>query len=91
MLTYQECLDMCDLTPDEIDAIARHEHIPELVAAELGNYLTHSEGGIPCLERFILEDIEEAERRGHHDQVVHLKLVLRHFIETHPEHRAEAS
>ena len=35
MLTYQDCVGMCELTEDEIRAIAEHEHLPELVALEL--------------------------------------------------------
>ncbi len=88
MLTYQECLDFCDLTPDEIDAIAQHEHVPEIVAAEMGNYLMQSPDGVPCIKRFILDDIEEARRHDQRQRALHLKLVLKHFVETHPEHKA---
>ena len=37
MLTLQECIDLSGLEVEEIEAIARHERIPEIVAAELGN------------------------------------------------------
>ena len=39
MLTIQDCIALCDLTEDEVEAIAEHEHIPEMLAAELGAYL----------------------------------------------------
>lgn len=91
MLTYQECLELCDLSLDEIDAIARHEHVPEIIAAEMGNYLMQCPDGVPCIKRYILDDIEEAERHGNRKRALHLKLVLHHFIETHPEHKAEAA
>ena len=84
MLTYQECLEMCELSLDEIDAIAVHEHVPEIVAAELGNYLVHCSDGVPRIKRIILDDIDEAKRCGRYKRAVHLQLVLRHFIETHP-------
>ena len=32
MLTYKDCLKLCGLTAEEIAAIARHEHLPEIVA-----------------------------------------------------------
>lgn len=86
MLTYQECLDLSELTADEIDAIASHEHIPEIVAAELGNYLVNSADGLPHIKRIILDDIAEAERKHQPEQVLRLKAVLQHFISTHPEH-----
>ncbi|MCU7817034.1 MAG: hypothetical protein KZQ81_18015 [Candidatus Thiodiazotropha sp. (ex Rostrolucina anterorostrata)] len=53
MLTYEDCVGMCDLTDEEVDAIAEHEHIPNIVAAELGNYLIHEESGILMIRRII--------------------------------------
>lgn len=85
MLTYEECLEMCDLTPDEIDAIAQHEHVPEIVAAELGNYLVSCPDGVPRIKSIIIDDIEEAERHGQHKRAMYLRLVLQHFVDTHPE------
>ena len=70
---------------DIIDAIAQHEHIPEIVAVELGNYLIHCADGVPRIRRIILDDIEQAASSGDTRQVASLKLVLQHFIETHPE------
>jgi len=84
MLTYEDCLEMAELTEEEVEAIAEHEHLPEMVALELGNYLSHREDGIPVLKRIILDDIAEAERHGHREQALKLKLVLKHFVETHP-------
>ena len=85
MLSYEDCVGLCDLTEEEVDAIAEHEHIPNIVAAELGNFLVHDEAtGVPKIRRFILEDIEVAEQRGDKKHVLALKLVLKHFIDTHP-------
>lgn len=84
MLTFEDCLGLCDLTEEEVDAIAEHEHVPEMVAMELGNYLVHTEKGVPQISRIIVEDIELAESRGDRDRVLRLKLVLKHFVETHP-------
>ena len=39
MITFDDCLAFCELTEDEIDAIAEHEHLPETVALEMGSYL----------------------------------------------------
>ncbi|MFZ1830120.1 MAG: hypothetical protein WAW42_15460 [Candidatus Competibacteraceae bacterium] len=85
MLSYQDCVELSDLTEEEIEAIAEHEHLPEIAALEMGNYLVHTEQGVPMIKRIILEDIEEARRRSHDQKVLQLKLVLRHFIETHPQ------
>jgi hypothetical protein len=36
------------------------------------------------IKRIILDDIEEARRRGHDQKVLQLKLVLKHFVDTYP-------
>jgi len=90
MLTYEDCVGLCDLTEEEVEAIAEHEHIPEIVAAELGCYLVHSDNGVPKIRRIILEDIELAEKRGDSKHVVTLKLVLKHFVDTHPQAASNA-
>jgi hypothetical protein len=85
MLTYEDCVGLSDLTEDEIEAIAEHEHIPEIVAAELGSYLVHSDDGVPKIRRIILDDIESAEKKGDVEHAITLKLVLKHFVDTHPQ------
>jgi hypothetical protein len=84
MLTFEDCLGLCELTEDEVDAIVEHEHLPELLALELGNYLIHTASGERRVSRMILEDIEEARQRGDLKHAAKLKLVLAHFVETHP-------
>ena len=34
MLTIQDCIELSELTEEEILAIAEHEHIPEMAAIE---------------------------------------------------------
>ena len=89
MLTLQDCIGLCELTEEEIKAIAQHEHVPEIIAAELGEYLIHCENGVPHIRRIILDDINEAKSRGKEEEVQRLRLVLKHFIATHPD-RSEA-
>ena len=89
MLTYEECLDMSDLTQDEVEAIAEHEHTDPIIAMAMGNYLvTHN--GESKVKKIILDDIAKAQRKGDkaHEEV--LRRVLNHFIQTHPEHRSVA-
>ena len=91
MLSLDDIIGMCDCTEEEIEAVAIHEHIPEAVAAELANYIIHTDDGVPKLRKIIIEDIEEARCKGHEDQVKHLNEVLKHFIAAHPEDRTTAS
>lgn len=91
MLTYEDCLGLCGLTEEEIDAIAEHEHLPSIVAAEYANYLCHTEDGEARLKRIILDDIEVARVRGDKRHALALKLVLRHHLERHPRAAKQAT
>lgn len=79
MLTYEDCLGMTDLTQNEVEAIAEHEHCHEIIALELGDYLMHTADGRPRIRTMILEDIATAEASGHPAHAEKLKLVLRQF------------
>ena len=78
MLTFDDCVALCELTEDEIAAIAEHEHLPMIVAAELGNYLIHGPDGALRVKRIILDDMLVADRAGDKGRALSLKLVLRH-------------
>lgn len=38
MLTFDDCVALCDLSEEEVAAIAEHEHIPAIVAAARGSH-----------------------------------------------------
>lgn len=86
MLTREDCLALCELSEEEVEAIAEHEHIPELLAMELGQYLCHTPDGEARIERMIIDDIEHALAHGNYAHMAKLVGVLRHFVETHPHH-----
>jgi len=81
MLTLQDCIAFSDLTLEEIDAIAEHEHLPPTIAAELGCYLVHCPNGRQAIRSMIRDDIEAARGRGQLRHSVELKVVLQHFVE----------
>jgi hypothetical protein len=89
MLTFEDCLKCCRLTEAEIDAIAEHENLPEMVALELANCLVQTADGRRRIRRMILDDIETAERQGSAGHALVLRATLRHFIDTHPENPAQ--
>jgi len=88
MISLEDCIELCGLTEEEVLAIAQHEHIPEIVAAELGNYLAHTPEGEQCIKSMILDDIARAAALGDRARSLALKLVARRFIVGHP--RCEA-
>jgi hypothetical protein len=84
MLTREDCIALCDLDADLVDAIAEHEHIPEIIAAELGSYLCHTPEGELRIRGFVLDDIAAAKAAGDQEKVRRLKLALAAFIRNHP-------
>jgi hypothetical protein len=91
MLTMEDCIGLSDLTEEEIDAIAEHEHVPEMLAVELGCCLVHTVDGQRRIAGFIRDDIDRA--RGHGDQrhAGELAMVLRGFVSHHDAMFREAA
>jgi hypothetical protein len=84
MLSLEDCLALCDLTEEEVLAIAHHEHLPEIAAAELGNYLVHTPEGEMRIKSIIRDDIAEACACGDRQRELALKLMLRNYVLNHP-------
>jgi hypothetical protein len=88
MITFNDCLALCELSEDEIAAIAEHEHLPDTVALEMGSYLVQGPDGDLRIQQIIVEDISAAQRRGDLAHAARLKQTLRRFIEKHPAREA---
>lgn len=84
MISFQDCVAFLGLTDDEVDAIAEHEHVPPMIAAELAAYLCESEDGERMIERMILDDILHAQNSGNTSRAETLTLTMKHFVATHP-------
>ena len=84
MISKADILGMCDLERDEIEAIAEHEHIPEVAAAALGDYLVHQAHGAERVRDMIVDDIRWAIERCDQTHATALYMALRHFLTAHP-------
>jgi hypothetical protein len=85
MISLEDCIGICDLSPEAIQAISEHEHIPEMIAATMGSYLLHCEHGPEQVRDMIIDDIRSAVRRHDTAHARQLVAVLRHFLHEHPE------
>ncbi len=85
MISYHDCIAMCGLTEDEVRAIAEHEHVPEIVAASLAQYLLNQRHGCEAIRDIIVADVREAQGLGDRAKVQNLLHVLHHFLRDHPE------
>lgn len=83
MISREDCVALCGLTPDEIAAIAEHEHVPEVAATAVGRYLLNSNHGPEDIRNMIIDDIRAALNDGRVKHAAELLSALRHFMETH--------
>ena len=83
MLDIESCIALSGLTEEEIEALAKHAHIPEMLAVELGSYLARLPDGPERICEIIGEEIRAAQRRGDVARAVRLKLILGRYLEHH--------
>jgi hypothetical protein len=84
MLSAQDVFDFCDLDRGEIDAIAEHEHVPTMIAAEMSESLLCTPEGVFRLHSMILENMQHAMEAGHFEHVKDLAKTYEHLQRTHP-------
>jgi len=85
MISLEDCLAMCGLSEAEVQAIAEHEHIPEIAAAGLAQYLLREAHGLERIRDMICDDIRAAAERGDEKHVRELAGVLKEFLHNHPD------
>jgi hypothetical protein len=88
MITLEDCVGLCGLTEDEVRAIAEHEHLPEIAATALAQYLLSQEHGSEKIRDMIVDDIRQAQLSDDKERVLTLLHVLHHFLKTHPDARS---
>ncbi len=84
MISEQDCLALCGLSEREVAAIAEHEHVPEVAAAALANYLLNHKGGEKVIRGMLVDDIRDAldcNRVGHASELFG---ALTQFLNQHP-------
>jgi hypothetical protein len=78
-------MDMSGLEVEEIEAIAEHERIPEMAAAELGNFLLSTSQGRRHIKRMISARLDFAYRSGNRRRANALGRVLSNYVGMHPD------
>ena len=88
MVSLEDCIAFCGLNEDEVAAISEHEHIPEIAATALADYLLKQPHGGETIRTMIIDDIHGALDAGRVKHAQELFMALRHFLDQHPETRA---
>lgn len=89
MISLSDCIALCGLAEEEVMAIAEHEHLPEIAAAALGQYLMDQQKGAERIREMIVDDVRRAQGRGDREHVQCLLHVLHHFLRQHPDARPQ--
>lgn len=84
MISFEDCVALCGLSKAEIAAIAEHEHVPEMAAATLAQYLLHGNRGAEEIGGMIADDVRAALDAGNVAHAAALMAALRHFCRDHP-------
>ena len=87
MISLEDCIAFCGLNEDEVAAISEHEHIPEIAATALADYLLKQPHGGETIRTMIIDDIHKALDASRVKHAQELFMALRHFLEHHPEAR----
>ncbi len=85
MVTLEDCIAMCGLTEEEVLAIAEHEHIREIAAAALAQYLLCQDHGAERIRDMLKDDFRAALARNVREHASKLFTALRDFLSMHPE------
>lgn len=87
MITLDDCIALCGLPEEVVLAIADHEHIPEVAAAGLAQYLLGKDHGAEEIRDMIIDDIRSAQLVGDIERTRQMLHVLHHFLRAFPEAR----
>jgi hypothetical protein len=84
-ITREDCIALCGLEKDEVEAIAEHEHLPDVAAAALAQYLLSEAGGAGRIREMIVDDLRAAAKRHDTAHARELFMALRHFLAEHQQ------
>jgi hypothetical protein len=85
MISLEDCIGLCGLTKEEVRALAEHEHMPEIHATALAQYLLGQPDGCRKIGAMIADDVNWALLRGDRRHADELLTTLEGFVSTHPE------
>ena len=82
-ITLADCIALCGLEEDEVAGIAEHEHMPEIAAAALAQYLLLEPGGARRIRDMLVDDFRNAKARKDEVHARELLATLRQFAAAH--------
>ena len=83
-MSFEDCLGFSGLSEEEIAAISEHEHIPDIVAAELGCELLKTPRGVHRIHHMLLDVLEQVEANGDRERIRRMRRTCTEFLAAHP-------
>lgn len=83
MLTYQDCADYCDLTEDEIEALADGTGLPPIEVCAIVQQYTDSPQQCRKFMRFLQDYLEKVELSGDDEHSHRVHEAMHHFVANH--------
>ena len=84
MLTLQDCIGFSGLTADQLEAVADHEHMDLIIAAEWAEATLDRPEGEEMVERMLAEEVEFCETHPKGDRLIRYQAGLDDFHKHHP-------
>lgn len=83
MLTYEDCVDYCDLTEDEVEALRDATHIPPIEVVAMVQQYADSPRECRIMLKFLLEYLEKVEQSADSKRSHELHDAISHFAARH--------
>jgi len=84
MLTLNDCIAFSGLTDEQLEAIAHHEHLSLILAAELAEDMVGCRNGCARLAAMLVEEAREAALAGDCRRAAQVRHALHEFLAEHP-------
>jgi len=83
MLTLQDCIGFSGLTPDQLEAIADHEHLDMIIAAEWAESTLERTDGEELVEHMLAEEVDYCQSHHKADRLRRYQSGLAEFHKQH--------
>jgi len=86
MLTLQDCIGFSGVTPEQLEAIADHEHLEMVVAAEWAECMLDRPNGCEIVEHVLADQVAHCRAHGRMARTRRYQDGLDDFVRCHPHH-----
>ncbi|HXK57591.1 MAG TPA: hypothetical protein PLZ16_13190 [Gammaproteobacteria bacterium] len=83
MLTFEDCVDFCNFTEEEVRALQEGENVPALEACIRAHGLADNPRGCRQLLKYMQERLEQVEARNDSNASREVHAAMEHFTSTH--------